>query len=1165
MKLVFDLNKAIDKSKLVQVQVLVHGKNGTFMRNQWKNPADVSSSDKVIGNQAVLDAYKKEQQKKAAQQSQAAVNFDLSKWNALKVANDRDGAMAYAKQCGVVWKEDASNPGINWMRACMAANKAAGGTVTVGKTTGKPASTKSVKKLNVDGIAGFDTMDGKAKVKALLAGGKNTRDDLTAFASSMGITWTSTDKNGNPLPDGIAWMRCSMALQKYLEGKTAANVNDGSSGDSTSTAQAAPAPAPKPVSDKIEITPSMTPRQVNLANLINGITDEDELELIKSSHVVAEDDNARKYIKETLYKSYTDWKSGNAAQSNLYRKDAYASTFAKKSADEIGGIFKGVAKKITKKGIWSLIEDSTTSLNTAVLAYPRDIMAATTGTGHSSWNDVANATYEEVGGTGNFANLFQMLRETDEFSTMADGDDLKSYGCFAGYSNSYSTRYTNGDFRPQDGDLSKHGFIHVLDRIAEGEPSTQSEVNRIKKCYEEMITAAGGANSLPVVMSNSYEKIKEQVEYDSKYLDAMKVYSDCITSVKKKYGLSGDDVRELVERIYYNDDYTIKKSGTVVTDKLGTPVKFDPFSYQSSFVNKYNESIKSVINLGSYSNENARYLLWCLASVDSTFDDVLANPQAVTDKIKTLRTGYTPDYLMSAITTRKSELSALSGITESAYCKIKQLQMDMFQQKAVYKDTSAVNDTWHDADTSIWTAEEWDDFSSGMSHSNRSLKYACAKNGDNEELDTVLANITYIIANKAMLNSVKADVLSGSTISAANSQGTNYDGNFDYLRGFDISLNGGKIYGQGRSVKTYTADEINKRILEQLHNAPVLTTAKRRQLTEFVDEHGKYYTSKWGTAPTAGSTADKIKKASSYSFRSEETIGGFKGTPLHDIFTEQMQNLALYCPQMRNTRINSTDKLKSQVADKMGNTPYAPPTPLSSGSVNVTHTNAEKLKQLRTEALSAANCSLATCQGSDEQAIQTRIKHDWDISTYHTNSKYHSGSGRIYTHVKAVFNGVYAINNSANQERFEKLQKKTGETPVSLFHGCKRHNAFWTACYNSGFYWESNGGDNGRMLGDGVYLADLAGKSAGYLGKWGSGYGKEGCMFICDAMLGKEYVSTSHSDARAHNKVGSVDTVSMQAGTSLGGTRALRADEWCVNKADRVSPRYIIDMLAADR
>lgn len=48
-----ELSKAIDKSKLVQVEIQVQGKNGTFTRKQWKKAGDVKSTDKVVGGQAV--------------------------------------------------------------------------------------------------------------------------------------------------------------------------------------------------------------------------------------------------------------------------------------------------------------------------------------------------------------------------------------------------------------------------------------------------------------------------------------------------------------------------------------------------------------------------------------------------------------------------------------------------------------------------------------------------------------------------------------------------------------------------------------------------------------------------------------------------------------------------------------------------------------------------------------------------------------------------------------------------------------------------------------------------------------------------------------------------------------------------------------------------------
>ena len=100
------------------------------------------------------------------------------------------------------------------------------------------------------------------------------------------------------------------------------------------------------------------------------------------------------------------------------------------------------------------------------------------------------------------------------------------------------------------------------------------------------------------------------------------------------------------------------------------------------------------------------------------------------------------------------------------------------------------------------------------------------------------------------------------------------------------------------------------------------------------------------------------------------------------------------------------------------------------------------------------------------------------------------------------------------------------------------------------------------MLGAGVYLADMAGKSAGYFGTWGSGYNKEGCLLVCEAILGKHYTSTDFFNSRT--AVSNYDSVSMKAGTNTGQT-VLRADEWCVRNPDFVFPKYIMDMEVKDR
>lgn len=59
MKLVFDLSKSLDKTKLVQVQRTVQGKHGQYQRMQWVKPSDVKDTDKVIGGQDSMEISEK--------------------------------------------------------------------------------------------------------------------------------------------------------------------------------------------------------------------------------------------------------------------------------------------------------------------------------------------------------------------------------------------------------------------------------------------------------------------------------------------------------------------------------------------------------------------------------------------------------------------------------------------------------------------------------------------------------------------------------------------------------------------------------------------------------------------------------------------------------------------------------------------------------------------------------------------------------------------------------------------------------------------------------------------------------------------------------------------------------------------------------------------------
>lgn len=88
----------------------------------------------------------------------------------------------------------------------------------------------------------------------------------------------------------------------------------------------------------------------------------------------------------------------------------------------------------------------------------------------------------------------------------------------------------------------------------------------------------------------------------------------------------------------------------------------------------------------------------------------------------------------------------------------------------------------------------------------------------------------------------------------------------------------------------------------------------------------------------------------------------------------------------------------------------------------------------------------------------------------------------------------------------------------------------------------------GRMLGDGIYLADKASKSAQYISDAGySRSGIKGSLMVVEAVTGD---TLSQRTNQGYNH----DTVF--AGTQHG----LLNSEWCVHDPNAVIPRYLVEM-----
>lgn len=437
-------------------------------------------------------------------------------------------------------------------------------------------------------------------------------------------------------------------------------------------------------------------------------------------------------------------------------------------------------------------------------------------------------------------------------------------------------------------------------------------------------------------------------------------------------------------------------------------------------------------------------------------------------------------------------------------------------------------------------AAEWSDFDDRINDyvspwSSTKREFRLVSNGDNPQKDTILANFHGISAHISMMENIQDHVPDWCPASKANDQGNDLSKNFSYLTSRQAER-GTMYWAQGTKM---TGDQVNAQILAQLKDTPVVTSATRSKLIEYAEKHGTD-TVNYGSGNPLEVQMNKAKSLNMSYFAS---IQDYQGTPMNDIIVEQIMSVAHCCPQMFNTRVKTQDDVDKIVKRAMG-------------YIDTSDSGTSDLLALRQQAFAKVHCSLRTADQTQRDSIETRVKQDWD------KGKRTSAGMRLYGNISFVGHGVYQIQNSEADEIFRESVKKTGEKPQSFFHGTSFQGACGIVGVDGKFRAPKNSADAakqglkyaGGMLGPGVYLADLAGKSAGYFGTWGSGY-SHGALLVCDAILGKHATASDYSSVKTRMDV---DSVSMKAGTNTGRT-VLRADEWCVRRNDYVSPQFIVD------
>lgn len=198
------------------------------------------------------------------------------------------------------------------------------------------------------------------------------------------------------------------------------------------------------------------------------------------------------------------------------------------------------------------------------------------------------------------------------------------------------------------------------------------------------------------------------------------------------------------------------------------------------------------------------------------------------------------------------------------------------------------------------------------------------------------------------------------------------------------------------------------------------------------------------------------------------------------------------------------------------------------------------------------HCKISKADSVKAKEIINNIAKDWD-------RKNHGG-------MKYSVKGVYEITDLAVEEDFNNIKSKNSKFSKETSGGknCKSdmfyHGTGSVATSlilgHSGQFKIVNA-KVGRMLGNGIYLADKSSKSAQYISDDGfSRHGISGSLMVVEASLGDTIsaVSTGKFSNNGYDW-GSHDSV-------FGGKKEynLLNNEWCVHDPKAVIPRYLVEM-----
>lgn len=1056
---------------------------------------------------------------------QSDAKIDFKDFEALK--GDRDTAMKFLKDNGVVWEEHP-NPAINWMRASMAA-KAAGGVASTaapkasaGKVTGSGSSAstaaggtkKALPSIDYTKAAskGYDAADKKKKTVILKS--QMSKEEFIALAGSV-TTWT---ENSDP---GINMMRASMAFASWAESRSLGDLEQALTGVNTQPpAQPAASAVPPKPKDKLDIEAGHTPRQQALINLINGITDKSDLESFAKVGMIPQDDAAKSFVLGRLGSQYDTHIRPQLTGSGGYSGGYYAQqTLRKEFAKRTSKLFKGMHQKT----IDSAVSDITQVATLYDLIAPRDGI---------TWNPQARNGY---GKNTDLSELFQALNRQfgDYTGILPEGQDPtdnsyytqnKVWGADLTSKVSSSERYSVDYAKMFDPD--RDGFIRAIRHIGASDPKLKAKAESMEADYLELQRLVGyNPFLMETIQKSNYSTIKSNQETEN----LRKLRAETLIGyLRDTAKLSDEDIEATLT--YNARNYST--ADKFILCKRGDNGQPDPLEDYITGGERYVNLKDPALD---FVDPVTGDFLW--AGRSQVVNNWNGHDGQCTERdyVSYLKGEYRHD----------GRQKAYASVTPDVYNKFFEIQQRMFGYKL--QDRNSMS-TFTGSLADIQSSDYW------------SLE--AIKDGDDPERDAILANLSFM-RNAAAINGELSGAARENPASAANKQGTDYSGNFTYYDFTD-----GPQGQKGGGSKVHTVDEARKICQSQLENTPTFSMEELQTLSTYVSNNGDPTMKTFGRGAATDETLSRIHSLSP----ERQGWDGIKGTPVHDVYVKYLESTLQYCPQVYNQRVTDKIKMKAWLHKQLGFTPYAP------AKVTATGEPTTDLYTLRKTLFSKVHCAVRSATPTEAENIKHKVKMDFDEVDPVTGKRV-AKPDRIYDDRSiALHGGVYIIEHSEAEENFKKEAARLNETPRQMYHGTSYGGCCGIVGVDGQFRISGkntlSGHISGTMLGQGIYMAKLVGKTLPYIGNTTytynnytlaqqpgptQGFISDGCLLVCDAILGKHYEShISKDDAKDHNN-GSYDSVAVSRGAAMGAYGRIKEYECCVRRNNMVMPKFIVD------